>query len=120
MIDAKNFRLGNIAASGGGIPFEVVYLDKDLPLRGVPITKDYLEQMGFIPQENSMLGMNLQTHVLELMGDSGDAWYPIYTEFAELSHEGEQFVFLNRIHFVHEVQNLVFVLAAKEITITIV
>lgn len=120
MIEAKNFRLGNIAATGSGKPFKVVYLDEGIPLNGVPITKEYLVEMGCLPNENGHWCMNFQTHFIEFQFHSGDAWYPVYTEFAEMSHQEEQFVVLNKVHYVHEVQNLVFVLAAKEITITLV
>lgn len=119
MIEAKNFRLGNIAATGNNKPFKVVFLDEGLPLKGVPITKEYLEEMGFLPDENGHWWMNLQTQVLSLIPGIDGFWYPKVAEFAEMSHQDDQVVFFSRKKYIHELQNFVYEIADKELTITI-
>lgn len=45
-------------------------------------------------------------------------WYPTIDQNAELSSERNQSVSINRIQYVHQLQNLYFALTGEELTIT--
>lgn len=78
------------------------------------LTKEYLIGVGFTKDNNNNYWKDLQTHYLELMPLNG-YWYPVYAQLPEMSHETEQRVTINRIKFVHELQNLFFVLTGNEL-----
>ena len=44
-----------------------------------------------------------------------DAFYPMLFQIGELSHEGDSYISLNRIHFVHQLQNLYYTLTGQEL-----
>lgn len=60
--------------------------------------------------------MNLQTHYLEIIS-AADGWYPLYAQVPEFSSEAEQRVGLQRIEYIHELENLFFVLTGKVLNI---
>jgi len=58
--------------------------------------------------------INLQTHYLKFIYTK-EYWYPVYVQIPELSSEDEQQVGLKRIKYIHELQNLYFVLTGDEL-----
>lgn len=91
-----------------------VHALKTVKRKGVEITDDWLVDFGFKKDNKGNYWVDLQTHYLELMPSNGH-WYPTYAQVPEMSHEDEQRVSINRIEFVHELQNLFFVLTGREL-----
>jgi hypothetical protein len=85
-------------------------------LRGIELTNVFLVKNGFSEDNNGYFWINLKTHYLTLIPTS-DGYYPVYTEIPEMSSEPEQSVGLNKINFIHELQNLLYVLTGKEMEI---
>lgn len=80
----------------------------------IHLTEQWLNELGFIKDDNGNYLIGLQTHYLELLPSNG-YWYPTYVQAPEMSHENEQRVSTNRIEFVHELQNLFFALTGREL-----
>ena len=81
---------------------------------GIPLTEDPLIRFGFIKANDCEYGINLQTHYFELIAAHG-YWYPVYAQVPEMSYEDEHRVNINRIQFVHDLQNLFFALTEREL-----
>lgn len=123
MIEPNSLRIGNLVRGPKGIEkvwdvmCDMVNTDKGErlyeDLEPLPITDEILLEMGF-EEDDSNFWFDMETHHLELRLSS-DYYYPIYVQDAEMSHEDEQRVCLNRVKFIHELQNLFFVLTGKEL-----
>lgn len=140
-MEIKNLRIGNlltwkdqeevsteaILTYVGGVLNDCIWLewvwadgeadntDCDLDsVKGIEITDDWLIDFGFKKDNNGNYWIDLQTHYLELMLSNGH-WYPTYAQVPEMSHEDEQRISINRIEFVHELQNLFFALTGTEL-----
>ena len=81
--------------------------------KGIDITTTILVMSGFTEDNNGSFWYNLQTHYLEIIVGA-DGFYPIYAQLPELSSEAEQRVGLQRVRFIHELENLFFVLTGQE------
>lgn len=107
----------NIGFDNSSVFSDVNYYPKSVSLeklKPIPLTPEWLERFGF----NSELWINLNTHYFELIHtkENGVDWfYPVYAEINELSCEMEQQVSLNRIQYVHQLQNLYFALTGDEL-----
>lgn len=86
--------------------------------KGIELTTVILVMSGFTEDNNGHFWIDLQTHYLEFI-PMHDGFYPIYAQLPELSSEAEQRVGLNKIQFVHELENLFFVLTGKEIIVNL-
>lgn len=86
--------------------------------KGIELTTVILVMSGFTEDNNGHFWIDLKTHYLEFI-PMADEFYPIYAQLPELSSEAEQRVGLSRIQFVHELENLFFVLTGKEITVNL-
>ena len=82
----------------------------------IPLTPEILENCGFGADVNYDFYFDMQTHGLEIRCMT-DGFYPIYIQYSEMSSENEQRVGLERINYVHELQNLFFVLHKDELEI---
>lgn len=128
MINLKELRLGNWvyildigkcaqikSIDSEGVTHHVmwghVYADMIEP---IPLTEEILLKCGFIKDNNGNYWIDLQTHYLELMS-SNVYWYPVYAQTPEMSHQDEQRVSINRIQYVHELQNLFFAITGTEL-----
>lgn len=128
MINLKELRLGNWvyildigkyakikSIDGEGVTHHImwghVYADMIEP---IPLTEEILLKCGFIKDNNGNYWIDLQTHYLELMPSNG-YWYPVYVQTPEMSHQDEQRVSINRIQYVHELQNLFFAITGTEL-----
>ena len=81
--------------------------------KGIDITTTILVMSGFTEDNNGNFWYNLQTHYLEIIVGV-DGFYPIYAQLAEFTSEAEQRVGLQRVRFIHELENLFFVLTGQE------
>jgi hypothetical protein len=86
--------------------------------KGIELNKTILVMSGFTEDNHNRFTVwkDLQTHYLEFIV-MPDGFYPMYTQLPELSLEEEQRVALNRIKYVHELENLFFVLTGKELNV---
>lgn len=82
----------------------------------IDITTTWLVVNGFSEDNNGIFSYGLQTHYLDITPGQ-DGFYPAYGQLPEMSSEDEQRVSLNRINFIHEFQNLFFVLTGEEFNI---
>lgn len=82
----------------------------------IELTTTILVLNGFTEDNNGTFWLNLQTHYLEFIV-AQDGFYPIYAQLPELSSEAEQRVGMTRINYVHELENLFFVLVGKEMNV---
>lgn len=137
-MEAKNFRIGNIVnikknvrQDGSCITensyFEISELKKDVvhfkgfyyaeyyeDLVPININDEILSNYGFKKDSIGNMWFDLTTHWLSLIFVDG-FYYPLYAQQPEIGQEDEQIVSLNRIKFVHELQNLFFALTGKEL-----
>ena len=81
--------------------------------KGIDITTTILVMSGFTEDNSGSFWYNMQTHYLEIIVGA-DGFYPIYAQLPELSSEEEQRVGLQRVRFIHELENLFFVLTGQE------
>ena len=77
--------------------------------KGIELTTTILVMSGFTEDNHKRL------EFIEMP----DGFYPMYAQLPELSSEEEQRVALNRIKYVHELENLFFVLTGKELNINL-
>ena len=141
-MEAKNFRVGNhVLTATPGMPIKIPSFRASVQgitllgelmfchrpdsqgfkthtnhVCGIDLVCEDLVNFGFIKDSEWSYRIPLQTHYLELI-PSEQHWYPVYAEVHEMSHQDEQRVGLNRIRFVHELQNLFFTLTGKELEI---
>ena len=83
-------------------------------LQPIPITEDELIKLGFKKYNNGDYWINLQTHYLELMYSNG-FWYPTYAQIDGFLYYDTTAGTLNCIKYIHQLQNLYFVLTNKEL-----
>ena len=81
-------------------------------IKGISITEDWLINFGF--QNYHCWEYRWVTGGLQLIETNG-YWYPAVFSHPEMSHEDDQCVSLNRIKYVHELQNLFFAITGKEL-----
>jgi len=88
--------------------------------KGIELTTTILVMSGFTEDNHNRFTVwkDLQTHYLEFIV-MPDGFYPMYAQLPELSSEEEQRVALNRIKYVHELENLFFVLTGKELNVNL-
>lgn len=84
----------------------------------IPLTTEILEKCGFVKDKDGDYWIDLMTNYLKAMF-MNDGVYPVWICLAELSSEMEQFASLNRINYVHQLQNLYFALTGTELTVNI-
>jgi hypothetical protein len=89
---------------------------EDSFIQPIPLTPEILEQCGFVIDGNGTYWINLQTHYLELINGGDSDFYPVYAQLPEISSESEQRVSLNRVKYLHELQNLFYSLRGEELT----
>jgi len=120
---AEELRLNNLIYNGLGQPFKVnattiseFSLGQSVlgDFKPIPLTEEWLRQFGFLKDDDGNYWIDLQTHYLELVPSRGYL-YPTYVQVPEMSYEDEQRVIINRIEFVHELQNLYFALRGEEL-----
>lgn len=129
---ASDLRLGNYLIDEDGEIFKVCSIFLNHPLykdcvfgennlvsciytiKPISLTEEWLLKFGFIKDDNGNYWIDLQTHYLELVS-SNEHYYPVYVQVPEMSHEEEQRVSMNRIVYVHQLQNLYFALTGKEL-----
>lgn len=87
---------------------------KQLVKKPVRLSQNWLNDFGFVKDNNGNYWIDLQTHYLELTHANG-YWHPVICQVPEMSHEDEQRVSMNRIEFVYELQNLFFAITGKEL-----
>jgi len=93
------------------------YGNHPLPFKPIPLTEEVLLKCGFVKDDfNGSIWKDLQTHYLEFM-IMPDGCYPIYASIPEFSSEPEPRVSLNRIQYVHQLQNLYFALTGEELEV---
>lgn len=85
-------------------------------IRPINITRQFLQKNGFTEDINGTLWRLMQTHYLEMI-DMPDGFYPVYTQIPEVSSEAEQKVGINKIKYVHQLQNLWYSLTGVELEI---
>lgn len=121
-MEAKNLRIGNLVKSESE-KSEVFELDWDVErgrinyigdnnYDGIPLSDDWLIDFGF--QKYHAWEYRWMTGGLQLIETNG-FWYPAVFSHPEMSHEDDQCVSLNRIQYVHELQNLFFAITGEEL-----
>jgi hypothetical protein len=131
MIQANELRIGNWVIDHGGnnnivqgihgsgsvrfIDGEVCAVDK---LNGIPLTPEILEKCGFEENENQTLYLGIDDYGLNWLEiiKSPDGFYPVIYQWAEMSNETPQSVHLNRVEYLHQLQNLYYALTGQELT----
>ena len=88
---------------------------EDTNFRPIKLTEEWLLKFGFKKDKNGIFYIDLFTHYLELMY-SMECYYPVYIQKSAMSSENEQRIGLINLEFVHELQNLYFVLTGEELT----
>ena len=86
--------------------------------KGIPITEKILKDSGFSPFDGGDFFIENGDLAIVLRNTSDD-WYPSILQRAEMSFEEDQIIFLNRIEYVHELQNLFFAITKQELNIII-
>lgn len=114
MIKANELRIGNWIRVFGGYA-KVKLIPSELPIEPIPLTPEILEKCGFV-EDRGNYWVDLMTHYLELINKL-QGWFPVYAQTPELSSEAEQRVLLNRIDYLHQLQNLFFALTGTELNI---
>ena len=82
----------------------------------IPLTPEIFVLNGFGEDNNGHFLLDLQTHYLEII-PMKDGFYPMYGQKRETSGDNDNLVTLNRIDYVHQLQNLYFVLTGEELNI---
>ena len=140
MIKSSELRIGNKVKDRGGKILTIDYWEAPgkvaqnvvlegmtmhpltemcLYLEPIPLTTEILEKCGFIQDGNGNYWKDLITHYLEIGIYGDECYYPIYAMLPEMSIEDEQRVHLNLIRYVHQLQNLFFILQGEELTINL-
>lgn len=83
-------------------------------VEGVPITEKRLLLVGFEKGKFGNLSIDFGDSILILI-PSHVFFYPVYSMYSELHAEENQDVHLNRIQYMHELQNLYFTLRGEEL-----
>lgn len=78
----------------------------------IPLTEQWLIDFGF--QKYHAFEYRWVTGGLQLI-ETNEFWYPAVFSHPEMSHEDDQCVSLNRIQYVHELQNLFYCLTGKQL-----
>ena len=132
-MEAKNFRVGFYLNENQRYPFDRDYRgviklsENDIKevfnhnfksaYTGILLNREWFKKYGF--RESNCFYLDLTTHYLEMIetieDDGSSYYYPSYVEVRELSSTPEQRVSLNRIRYVHELQNLFFALTGQEL-----
>ena len=118
MIKANELRIGNWVL----FIKKITQVESWMFIQGVkhitpiPLTPEILEKCGFKADENYDFYFDMQTHGLEIRCMT-DGFYPTYIQHPEMSCDMRQSVSLERINYVHELQNLFFVLHKEELEI---
>jgi len=103
-----------------GIPHEfdecTVWTDDEYyRLKPFPLKDYHLRMFGFICEgDNGNYWMDLKTHGLQLIPSQG-FWYPVYIDYGEMASDIEQHVSLKRVKYIHQLQNLFYVLEGKNL-----
>ena len=87
-------------------------------LEGIPLTPEIFVLNGFGEDNNGHFLLDLQTHYLEII-PMKDGFYPMYGQKRETSGDNDNMVSLNRIDYVHQLQNLYFALTGEELNINL-
>lgn len=86
-------------------------------LRGIPLTPEWLERMGFTMDINPIIMLGTPDRFLYFAIVRGEL-YPVLKVYPEFSNEEPQTVSLNRIESVHQLQNLYHALTGCELGIS--
>lgn len=86
-------------------------------IKPIRLTEEWLLKFGFEIDENENYRIQLDEFTTYLQLTETDMFYPIIGQSGELSHEKEQYVSLNGIKDVHQLQNLYFALTGQELEI---
>ena len=132
MIQANELRIGNMvqipdrrARVSAIFPTHFRATDKDgidlgnslqVNFNPIELTPDILVSHNFTEDNNGHFWKDLHSHYLEFI-PMPDGFYPIWASVGEMSSEPEQRVSLNRINYVHQLQNLFWVLTGQELEI---
>lgn len=83
----------------------------------IPLSKELLEKCGFVKNRSGELAIEMygaESHLEMIYGV--ESWhYPIITQTPQ--GDEERSVFLNRIQYLHQLQNLYFALVGEELKI---
>ena len=85
----------------------------------IPITEEWLVRFGFKKHRSDFyIMLDTPDFHLNLM-ISKDGFYPSIEQTPEFASEDVQICYLNKIEYVHQIQNLFFTLTGKELTYTL-
>lgn len=135
MIKAEELRIGNLVKRSAQINFsdykDPLYWRVNSGMIGdcenykenwafdpIPLSEDILLECGFRKYSNSDFHIELNTPDRDLnIGAYPDGFYPSLSGSPEMSHlEGEYFS-LNKIEYLHQLQNLYFALTGQELNV---
>ena len=106
-----DFRIGNLVEEPKGNIHKIDRLDECSKIRnGIKLTDEWLIKFGFMKDDNGIYWIDLEVEYLELIPTKKD-WLPRYVQIVGL----ESGVKLRIIKFVHQLQNLFFVITGKEL-----
>lgn len=124
-IEAKDLRSGNLILNRHGEVEEVDWMTfKDMcqprmsghGYTGIPLTPEWLERMGFTMDINPLIMLGTPDRFLYFAVVRGE-FYPALKTYSEFANEEPQTASLNRIEYVHELQNLYWCLCGKELEV---
>src|SRR6056297_385215 len=107
-----DFRIGNLVEEPKGHTHKIERLDESSTRirHGIKLTEDWLIKFGFMKDDNGIYWIDLEVEYLELIPSLNKKhWLPRYVQIVGLESQ----VKLRRIKFVHQLQNLFFVITGK-------
>lgn len=93
------------------------YTNKINQIAPILLTEDWLINFGFKKDDNGNYWIPIEIETW-LQLTVIDMFYPMICQAGELSHEKENYVSLNGIQYVHQLQNLFFAITGKELELT--
>jgi len=111
-----DFRIGNLVEEPKGHTHKIERLDESSTRirHGIKLTEEWLIKFGFMKDYNGIYWTDLEVEYLELIPSfSKKHWLPRYVQIVGFESESE--VRLNKIKFVHQLQNLFFALTGTEL-----
>lgn len=86
-------------------------------IQPIPLTPEVLEKCGFRESKKQpvhFINLGNPAKQLELL-KSGEYFYPSIYQAAEVSSENDGTVYVNRIQYLHQLQNLIYALTGQEL-----
>ncbi len=128
-MDIKELRIGNIILAEFGMGYDQIetvdaetftrFTTDHVSFSGVELTEGWLIKLGLVINNSGgsfIIKINSEDRHLYII-QTKQEFYPYLHQAPEMSFESEQLFSLNYIKYVHQLQNLYFVLTGEELQI---